>query len=187
MKESRDNGIRRDMRDETMNNGLENNTEGQSDVLIEKYHSDNYGAVKKILSYVYETKIDQKTLEEKYIDSSHFIFVAKHAGRDVIGCVLAEKRNDYVRNSSFIYITYLAVHHDFRGKGIGRLLVERIEKMCVDMNCSAIELTSANFRVGTHCFYKALGYTVKKTTHFIKELSVDKLKNKPVSEQESLQ
>lgn len=168
-----------------MNNGIENYTEGQSGVLIEEYHSDDYDAVKKILSYVYETEIDQKTLEEKYIDSSHFIFVAKNENRTVIGCVLAEKRNDYVRNSSILYITYLAVHHDFRGKGIGRLLVEKIEKMCIDMKCSAIELTSANFRVGTHCFYKALGYTVKKTTHFIKEIAVENQENKPVPEQDS--
>ena len=38
-----------------------------------------------------------------------------------------------------------------------------------EKKCSAVELTSANFREGAHAFYKALGFTIKNTTVFIKE------------------
>lgn len=140
-------------------------------VQLDKYHSEDFTGVKKLLSCISETEIDQKTLEKYYIDSSHFILVARYLfPPKVIGCALVEKRNDYVRNSSILYIIYLATHEDFRGKGVGKLLIKEIEKMCKDLQCSAIELTSANFREEAHSFYKALGFMVKKTTHFIKEI-----------------
>ena len=141
-------------------------------IYIEQYRSEDFKEVKKLLSYICETEIEQSTLEKRYIDSTHFILIAKVLPQNTVaGCALVEKRDDYVRNSSILYLTYLATHVNFRGKGVGKMLIKEIEMMCKKMGCSAIELTSANFRVEAHSFYKALGFTAKKTTHFIKENS----------------
>jgi GNAT superfamily N-acetyltransferase len=64
-------------------------------------------------------------------------------------------------------ITALVVDEEFRGKGIGRRLVETAEKWAWDRECTRIELTSGDQRSRAHHFYLDLGYAVE-SKRFIK-------------------
>ena len=64
-------------------------------------------------------------------------------------------------------ITALVVDEDFRGKGIGRRLVETAEEWGWDRECTRIELTSGDQRSRAHHFYLALGYALE-SKRFIK-------------------
>ena len=64
-------------------------------------------------------------------------------------------------------ITALVVDEEFRGKGIGRLLVETAEKWGWDRECSRIEVTSGDWRSRAHHFYQDLGYAIE-SKRFIK-------------------
>ena len=75
-----------------------------------------------------------------------------------------------MRPSRILYITYVAVDENYRKHGIGRKLLSKVEKICKERACSAIELTSADFRTDARAFYNKLGFTKKKTTLFIKEI-----------------
>ena len=55
-------------------------------------------------------------------------------------------------------------------QGIGNQMFEFLIKKAQACQCTAIELTSANYRKGAHAFYKAIGFSPKKTTVFIKEI-----------------
>jgi len=64
-------------------------------------------------------------------------------------------------------ITALVVDEEFRGKGIGRLLVETAERWAWDRECSRIEVTSGDWRSRAHHFYQDLGYAME-SKRFIK-------------------
>ena len=138
---------------------------------IRKYKSSDYNNLLKLLETVYGSQIDQDTLEKHYVNSNHDILVSVEDGSDVLtGCTFIEIKEDYVRPEKIIYVTYVAVDEKFRHHGIGKMLIDKVEQICHENNCSAIELTSANFRTGAHTFYDRLGFTKKKTTVFIKEV-----------------
>ena len=64
-------------------------------------------------------------------------------------------------------ITALVVEEKFRGKGIGRQLVETAERWAWKRDCTRIEVTSGEQRTQAHQFYQDLGYAVE-SKRFIK-------------------
>lgn len=141
------------------------------DIIVREYRKQDYEDLSRLLHEAYDTNIEEATLKQYYLGETKKIIIAANAitGK-AIGCAFAEIQTDYVRPDKVLYITYVAVDEKHRGLGIGRKIIEYIEMIGAEMHCNAIELTSANFRTGAHAFYKALGFTIKKTTHFIMEI-----------------
>lgn len=139
-------------------------------IQIRYYLKSDYKMLIRLLGEAYNSKIDQKTVENVYLSDTRSIFVAVLENEMIVGCAFAEVKEDFVRPSRILYVTYVAVDKNFMKQGIGRKLFDRIELECRKRQCSAIELTSANYRIGAHKFYEKLGFTEKDTTMFIKEL-----------------
>ena len=137
---------------------------------IREYQKRDYTELLSLLDAAYNSTITQEVLEKEYISSTRSILVAVNESDHVVGCTFVEIQEDYVRPNRIAYVTYVAVDENCRRQGIGKKLLAAVEMICKIRNCSAIELTSADFRVGAHEFYKSLGYTKKATTVFIKEL-----------------
>lgn len=57
----------------------------------------------------------------------------------------------------------LVVASTYRGRGVGRILMEAAEQWAVDRGCEEMRLTSAVRRVEAHAFYERLGYQVEKS------------------------
>lgn len=55
-------------------------------------------------------------------------------------------------------VTALVVDATFRGRGIGRALMESAERWAVERGCVLLEVTSNQRRVDAHSFYEGLGY-----------------------------
>jgi predicted N-acetyltransferase YhbS len=66
-------------------------------------------------------------------------------------------------------VSALSVEESCRGQGIGREMMKAAEEQAKGMGCSAIEVTSANHRIGAHAFYDRLGYP-KTSAKFFKPL-----------------
>lgn len=141
------------------------------DIIIREYQNTDYSGLIVLLHDVYNSDIKQDVLEEKYLSSSRFILVAVNALKQIVGCAFVELQEDYVRPCKIAYVTYVAVDSKVRKQGIGKKLLMSVEQKCRDNGCSAIELTSADFRIGAHAFYSSIGFTHKKTTVFIKEIN----------------
>lgn len=58
------------------------------------------------------------------------------------------------------HIDTLVIDADYRGRGVGKCLLQKAEEYALKMGATEIETTSANHRIadGTHDFYKGLGY-----------------------------
>ena len=140
-------------------------------IRVREYRSEDYAGLLHILNKVYDSTIKEAVLEGNYINSNRWILLAeKTEDKQIIGCVFIERQTDYVRPSQILYITYLAVDESYRGQGVGKMLMYYVEGVCKELKCSAVEFTSADFRIEAHAFYNKIGYTNKKTTHFIKEI-----------------
>ena len=138
---------------------------------IRQYKSEDFFELKTLLSDVYESHVSKETLEKSYLsDTRHILVAIEDKTGKLIGCTFVEKQVDFIRSNSILYVTYVAVDEKFRKMGIGRKLLSRVEMMCIEQRCYAIELTSANFRTGAHAFYESLGFTEKKTKLYIKEM-----------------
>jgi GNAT superfamily N-acetyltransferase len=88
--------------------------------------------------------------------SHHRIVVAESSGA-VIG-VAGACVDHGVELDTYGRITALAVDEKWRGTGVGRLLVEQVERWCRERGADRVTLTSGHHRPESHKFYKAIGY-----------------------------
>ena len=139
-------------------------------IKIREYQKSDFPELFLLLNMVYNSTITQEILENKYISTIRSILVAVNDSGHVVGCTFIEIQEDYVRPSRIAYVTYVAVDENCRKQGIGRRLLDSVIDICKERKCSAIELTSANHRIGAHAFYESLGFTKKNTTVYIKEI-----------------
>ena len=59
----------------------------------------------------------------------------------------------------FMVVENVIVSDAFRGKKVGKLLMEELERIARECRCAYALLVSSGFRTEAHAFYEALGYT----------------------------
>jgi GNAT superfamily N-acetyltransferase len=64
-------------------------------------------------------------------------------------------------------IMALCVSEGFRGRGIGRALIQEVELIALNMGCTKIAVASGIQRLDTHRFYRSLGYE-ENSKRFVK-------------------
>jgi len=101
--------------------------------------------------------------------SSHAVYVAECDGR-LIGWV-----HVYVNHSLLAdmpaEVAGLVVDENHRGRGLGRVLMEQVERWAKEQGCCSVRLRSNVLRSRAHVFYERLGYRVIKSQKaFCKDL-----------------
>lgn len=71
------------------------------------------------------------------------------------------------------WINYLAVHPDYRGAGIGELIMEEAEKLLRETGCPKINLQVRSTNTGVIEFYKKIGYKIDDVISLGKRLVPD--------------
>ena len=71
------------------------------------------------------------------------------------------------------WINYLAIDPDMRRRGLGRMMMERIEAGLRDMGCPKINLQVRENNLDVIKFYEKLGYSSDHVIGFGKKLSED--------------
>lgn len=112
-------------------------------------------------AFNFEKKVNKK--------SSNIELVAK-TDNTVIGYLVINTIYDSVQNIKYAHINYFCVLKEYRNKGIGyKLLQKALEKMEED-NISYIELTSNDNRKAAHHLYEKIGFKIRNTDVFRKEI-----------------
>jgi GNAT superfamily N-acetyltransferase len=92
-------------------------------------------------------------------DLNYFVAVACDDDK-IIGTSMAIKCLDLVGNCNpFLLVENVVVSPQYRGQGIGKLLMQSIEDFAADNKCNYIMLVSGNNREQAHDFYRSIGYS----------------------------
>lgn len=130
--------------------------------------------------------------EDKYLSSLNELLdeafqimkIYRNAGDDiellmineekVIGYLCLNKCINLITGRPYFYVNYVCVKKEFRRRGVATALIGKAIEICknLDLECkvSYLELTSNPSRVAAHELYKKLGFVVRETTVFRKEL-----------------
>ena len=71
------------------------------------------------------------------------------------------------------WVNYLAVDPTHRGEGLGRLMMEALERQLTALGCPKINLQVRSSNAAVIAFYEALGYSVDPVTSLGKRLIPD--------------
>jgi len=94
---------------------------------------------------------------KRMLSLGHHAIVVAESGGEVVG-VAGACVDHGVEQDTYGRITALAVDEKWRGRGIGRFLVEHVERWCRERGADRVTLSSGHHRPESHKFYKALGY-----------------------------
>ncbi|GAA4748179.1 GNAT family N-acetyltransferase [Flavisolibacter ginsenosidimutans] len=110
-------------------------------------------------------------IQQLLSSKEHCCFVAVH-DLTVIGWIhgfLAYR----IESNPFAEIGGLVVEESFRGKGIGKMLVDRVKEWSLEQGMASLRLRSNAKRKEAHEFYEKLGFTVTKEQKVF-EMRLDK-------------
>ena len=72
------------------------------------------------------------------------------------------------RAQPFGVVENVVVAHAMRGRGIGRLLMEHVERLARDHDCTKLMLLSSTARHGAHDFFRCCGFSGDTKRAFVK-------------------
>jgi|GEM_PF-111469 len=128
-------------------------------ILIEenRYHADLIPEIFKIVDPV----ITENWLDEIILNPDEELFVCV-ANDKVVGVVLiASLRmpdNTELKPRKYVYVDEIAVKLGYRGRGIGKKLMQRVHEWAVEMKIDEIELNVWEANKLAIDFYERLGY-----------------------------
>lgn len=87
------------------------------------------------------------------------IYIALNEDNEVIGTYQIHfMRGITYKGRPRVELESVHVRADYRGKGIGRLMMDHAEGLAREIDACMIQLTSNKEREGSHHFYQRLGY-----------------------------
>ncbi len=142
-----------------------------SETIIRKAHLSDVSRIRELnrtgLGYDYPEDKTLKRLNAILRRPTDIIFVAEYNGEAAGYIHAADYECTYC--DSLKNIMAIAVDERYRGKGIGRKLLETAEGWAKSCGCSGVRLVSGCERTQAHKFYLHCGYTLRKEAkNFIK-------------------
>ncbi|MFW6287603.1 MAG: GNAT family N-acetyltransferase [bacterium] len=135
--------------------GNGNNIILKSDKLILKiidYNSADYEEELKLRDEVLRKPLQMSIYNEDLSGDKTDIHLGVYIGNDLVGCLLLKELD----NQTF-KMRQVAVKPEYRGKGIGRKMVEYTENYAIENGYSKINLHARKNAIG---FYEKLGYRI---------------------------
>ncbi|SDS81935.1 Predicted N-acetyltransferase YhbS [Paenibacillaceae bacterium GAS479] len=127
------------------------------------------GLFAELMGYESDTQEMRRQLELISSESHYYVAVADWE-QQLVGTAMGIVCRDLVGNCTpFLLVENVVVSGKTRGKGVGRLLMQRLEQYGSEHGCSYVLLASSNDRIEAHQFYENIGYRGAKRG-FVKDL-----------------
>ena len=107
-----------------------------------------------------------KDIQRKLIVQSELFLVLEKDG-EILGSIMGGF--DGHRGS----VNYLGIHPKYKNKGLGKLLMNRIEEELIKVGCPKINLMVRNSNLDVQEFYRVIGYEEQEVVVFGKRLIPD--------------
>jgi GNAT superfamily N-acetyltransferase len=123
------------------------------------------------LIHVLGHKIDEKAVRKnlKALAKIGETPLVAAEGKRIIGVIGIHTMVTVHRPARVGRIPMLVVARDAQGRGIGKMLVNAVERLLRKAGCQLVEVTSNDRRADAHAFYRHLGYE-RTSTRFMKKL-----------------
>ena len=93
-------------------------------------------------------------------------FIAKDNGKIIASCYICIIPNLTRDGKSIGFIENVITDMEYRGKGIGKKIMENAVEYAKEQNCYKVLLQSGNKRTDAHGFYESIGFDGKSKTAF---------------------
>ena len=133
------------------------------EIIIRNYIDKDLEEVNALLEEVYDRERKGKTLDNN-------IELVATIDNKVVGYIILNKLYDVVDGIYYGHINFYCVLEKYRNKKIGTKLLEEVFNICKKEDIKYLELTSNSSRVVAHHLYKKLGFNIRNTNVFRKEL-----------------
>ena len=97
-----------------------------------------------------------------------FLFVAEVEGAACATVLLTLCPDVMYQTQPFGVIENLVVAQVMRGRGIGRLMLEHVERLAIDQRCTKLMLLSSSARHEAHAFFRRCGFASETKQAFVK-------------------
>lgn len=88
----------------------------------------------------------------------------------VVGYLVLNRLVDGIRGVDYFHVNYVCTHPDFRNQHIATLMFEKVFSICKEKGIAYLELTSNPKRKVAHHLYDKLGFQIRGTDVFRKEI-----------------
>lgn len=142
---------------------------------IRGYTNSDFHRVVEILKMSFpeiEDFLEKSLISNKDLNLSNDKYIQLVAVFDdqVVGYTLVSKSYDPIIKRVNYWIEYVCVDEAYRGKGIARGLLMKIEELARVNNVLYLQLTSSRFRTNARKLYMDLGYEIRESDIFRKVL-----------------
>jgi predicted N-acetyltransferase YhbS len=118
-------------------------------------------------------QIDPNTMQgtfEKIRDNDDYYLIGARVDNNLlVGTVMAVICHDLVKESRpFLIMENFVVDSGWHRRGVGSMLIGRVEAIATERNCIFVQFCSSSFRTGAHAFYEESGYNPGEVKGFRK-------------------
>lgn len=133
------------------------------DIIVREYKDSDFLQVNSLIK-------DAFGYERKNISSDNVYEFVCLTNNDIVGYFNMTMTIDVIKNIKIAHIDYVCVKDIMRGMGIGKKMMEYAIEFAYKNNVSRLELTSSSKREAAHRLYLSLGFEVRDSSIFRKEL-----------------
>ena len=134
-----------------------------------KYLTDEFESLANLILECFPNINTKENIIEALKNSPYLSLIAVK-NDNVIGHIMIDIKTDIIKNKTVFYLNYVCVASSERNRGIGTILLKKVEEIAKEKNANSIEFTSNKRRLAAHSLYLKNNYLVKDTTYFYKEI-----------------
>ncbi len=140
-----------------------------------EYENKDYEVVRELLiesfPEVHDLLVDGLTSSEALdLDKKVYLQVVALVDDKIVGYTLASRTYDPIMRRKNIWIDYVCVNPEYRGQGIARKFLQRVEDIAKEEKVLFLQLTSSRFRTGARKLYQDFGFEIRESDIFRKVL-----------------
>lgn len=109
----------------------------------------------------------QKNIENIKTKKNLYILTEKN---QILGICKIDYIQDPFTNQKVAYLNNICIKKEYQNKGLGTILLTKIEEICKKSNASKIMLTSNEKRIAANKLYQKKKYQKNSSNLYIKEL-----------------
>ncbi|MBO5376673.1 MAG: GNAT family N-acetyltransferase [Bacilli bacterium] len=122
-----------------------------------------------LLEEAFTLKANKETIKES-LNNKNIRFLCAKEDNKVIGTIMITTKINPVTNKNGFYLDYVSVLESYQNRKIGAKMMLEVEKIAKEENISYIEFTSSSKRIYARKLYLSLGYELRDTGVFIKNI-----------------